>query len=191
MSTDLPQDQNQIVLYTVGHGARFLQDFLAALESAGLSKLVDVRRYPVSKRHPHFAKEALAKSLAGRGIAYEWWGAELGGRREPIEGPSRHPAWRNDSFQAYADYMDTSDFREAMNRLLNDAREERIAVMCAETVWWRCHRRLIADAAAVAGAEVLHIFDERTTKEHPLHPSLRKDDEGYPVYDVNVDRELL
>ncbi|MDQ3954846.1 MAG: DUF488 domain-containing protein [Actinomycetota bacterium] len=189
MSTDLPQDQ--IALYTVGHGARSLAEFAAALESVGLSKLVDVRRYPFSKRHPHFAKEALAKSLAERGIAYEWWGDELGGRRDPVTGPSRHQGWRNDSFQAYADYMDTSDFREALNRLLDLVRKERVAVMCAETLWWRCHRRLIADAAALAGTEVLHIFDERTIKEHPLHPSLRKDDEGYPVYDVNVDRELL
>lgn len=189
MSTDLPQSQN--ALYTVGHGARSLQEFLAALEGAGLSKLVDVRRYPFSKRHPHFAKEALAKTLPEKGIAYEWWGAELGGRRKPIDGPSRHPAWRNDSFQAYADYMDTSEFREALKGLLRQARKERIAVMCAETVWWRCHRRLTSDAAAVAGAAVFHIFDERTIKEHPLHPSLRKDDEGHPVYDVNVDRELL
>jgi uncharacterized protein (DUF488 family) len=182
---------DRLTLYTIGHGARSLAEFLAALESAGVAKLVDVRRYPSSKRHPHFAKEALDDSLTRKGIGYESWGRELGGRREPAGGASRHPAWRNDSFQAYADYMDTSEFRGALDRLLAESRRARVAVMCAETLWWRCHRRLIADAATVAGAHVLHIFDEHTTKPHSLHPSLRKDEEGRPVYDINVDRELL
>lgn len=174
------------MLFTVGHGTRSTDELLAVLRSGGVGRVVDVRRFPGSRRHPHFGREALAAALAEAGVAYEWGGQELGGRRSGVE-PSRHPALRNASFRAYADHMDTPAFRSALERLLDDVRAgPPAAVMCSETLWWRCHRRLIADAAVLAGTPVTHLVDERTHTPHELTRDARPDDEGRPVYDVGV-----
>ncbi len=175
-----------MTLFTVGHGTRSTDELLAVLRSGGVGRVVDVRRFPGSRRHPQFGREALASALAGAGIEYEWAGEALGGRRSGVD-PSRHPALRNASFRAYADHMDTPEFRAALERVLGEvASWPSAAVMCAETLWWRCHRRLIADAAVLAGTPVTHLVDERTSTPHELSRDARPDDEGRPVYDVGM-----
>ncbi len=103
----------------------------------------------------------------------------------------RHPAWRNASFRAYAGYMDSPKFRGTFDRLLALAVERSTAIMCAETLWWRCHRRLIADAAVLRGVDVVHLLGPGQTQSHPQHPSVRADDDGRPVYDVGTNPELF
>jgi uncharacterized protein (DUF488 family) len=164
---------------------------LAALRDARVACVADVRRYPASRRHPHFAREALAEWLPSGGVAYEWCGEELGGRRRamPIES-SRHRAWRDDSFRAYAEHMDTREFRDAFEALVAQAAVRPTTVMCAETVWWRCHRRLIADAATLRGIDVLHLGLGPDPRLHVLHPAVRAGADGWPVYDVGSPTEL-
>jgi uncharacterized protein (DUF488 family) len=123
-------------------------------------------------------------------VAYEWWGDDLGGRRRArADGPTRHPAWRVDAFRNYADYTDTAPFRDAIVRL--EHTEGPLAVMCAETLWWRCHRRLIADALVVRGDDVVHLHDVDARQPHRLPPALRVGDDGWPVYDVGADVTLF
>jgi uncharacterized protein (DUF488 family) len=177
-------------IFTVGHGARSLEEFLAVLRAASLGLLVDVRMHPGSRRHPHFSREALSHSLGEIGIDYDWRGEALGGRRKGAA-HSRHFAWRNDSFRAYADHMDTPEFRSALDQLQREADSgTKLAVMCAETLWWKCHRRLIADALTVAGTEVVHLLGENDNQPHKLHEAIRTDENGLPVYDVGVEAEL-
>jgi uncharacterized protein (DUF488 family) len=173
-------------VFTVGHGARPIHELLEILVSAGVQVLGDVRRFPGSRRHPHFGREALAASLAEQGIAYEWLGAELGGHRkvQPTD-PNRHRALRNDSFRAYAAHMDTPVFREAISELRRRSVQTRIAVMCAETPWWRCHRRLIADALVVEGCDVIHL-GVGPQAPHRLSDSARVDEDGLINYDVDA-----
>jgi uncharacterized protein (DUF488 family) len=133
---------------------------------------------------------ALRKSLPDLGVAYEWWGDDLGGRRRRREdGPTRHPAWRVDAFRNYADYTDTRPFREAIVRL--EHTDGPLAVRCAETLWWRCHRRLIADALVVRGNDVVHLLGVDARQPHRLPPTLRVGDDGWPVYDVGADVALF
>ena len=174
-------------VHTIGHGTRSTEELARLLGDAGVTLLVDVRRMPGSRRHPHFAREALAISMPELGIAYDWRGEALGGRRsrKEIGRLSRHPAWTNDAFRNYADYMDSDEFRDALQRLEEDAGHHAVAVMCAETLWWRCHRRLIADALVVDGHDVIHVLGPGKSQAHPLHESLRIED-GRPVYDVGV-----
>ena len=181
-----------VPVFTVGHGTRTTEELAEILRAADVTRLVDVRRFPGSRRHPHFAREALEGSLPALGIEYDWRGEELGGRRSRRRaGTSRHPAWRNDAFGAYADYMDAPEFRSALERLEDEARSGiRLAVMCAETLWWRCHRRLIADAVAMHGFEVVHLLGPGDASSHPPNESARRGDDGYPVYDVGVTGEL-
>jgi uncharacterized protein (DUF488 family) len=155
------------VLFTVGHGARTTDELVAVLRDGGVAKVIDVRRYPGSRRHPQFGRGALSGDLAREGIAYDWWGEELGGRRRPAD-PTRHPEWRDPGFRGFADYMDTDAFTVALRRLLTEAAQgPPLAVMCAETLWWRCHRRLIADAAVAAGADVRHLLAVGKVQAHP------------------------
>ena len=180
-----------MILHTVGHGSRSLDELLATLHAASIGRLVDVRRFPGSRRHPHFARASLETELPRTGIVYDFRGDALGGRRQAT-GPSRHPAWREPSFRAYADYMDTPVFRAALAALEDTAAAgPPLAFMCAETLWWQCHRRLIADALTVRGAEVLHLIGTAPARPHVLHPDLRVDDEGRPVYDLHVSGTLL
>ncbi len=134
--------------------------------------LVDVRSWPGSKRYPQFNREALAKSLADAGILYEHV-PELGGRRKP-KPDSCNTAWRNASFRAYADHMETEEFQKGIERLLVLAHEVGpAAIMCAEAVWWRCHRSLISDYLKSRGIEVMHILDANKTQPHPFTSAAR------------------
>lgn len=178
------------MLHTIGHGRRSVPELSAPLEAAGVALLVDVRHHPGSRRNPQLSGERLAIELpASAGIAYEWWGEELGGRRSG-SADSRHSAWRNASFRAYADHMQTPGFRQAFAALMERAVGEGVAVMCAETLWWRCHRRLLADAAVLQGIEVTHLLGQGRSTPHPLHPAVRIDDDGWPVYDVEAPTRL-
>ena len=132
---------------------------------------MDVRHFPGSRRYPHFNKEQLAESLSKAGIEYHHL-AQLGGRRRPRPG-SHNTAWRNEAFRGYADYMETNAFAEGINRLLDLARKKRVAIMCAEAVWWRCHRSLIADYLKARGHQVLHIQSATKAEEHPFTSAAR------------------
>jgi uncharacterized protein (DUF488 family) len=169
-------------VYTVGHGTRTVDDLVAVLRDAGVTVVVDVRRFPGSRRHPQFGRDALAATLPAAGIRYEWQGEALGGRRSRSPG-SRHTALRNPAFAGYADHMDTSEFREAVDALVaRAAAGDRPAVMCAETLWWRCHRRLIADALVLRGAGVIHLIGVGDSQAHPPHPDMHTGPDGWPVY---------
>ncbi len=170
-------------LWTVGHGARPLEAFLAVLAPVRITLVVDVRRFPGSRRHPQFGREALAGALASAGTGYEWWGEALGGRRSRSTA-SRHVALRHAAFAGYADHMDSDEFRTAVTDLLARAGQDRPAIMCAETVWWRCHRMLIADALTMRGATVTHLLGPDRRQSHRLHAAVRPDEDGWPVYDV-------
>lgn len=187
----MSDDPGAAVVWTIGHGTRTTGELIEIVAAAGVEVIIDVRRFPGSRRHPQFAREALEVSLPQAGISYAWRGEELGGRRSRSSAVTRHPAWRNDAFRAYADYMDSPQFRTALDRLVADTRSGlRSALMCAETLWWRCHRRLVADALVLQGVRVVHLVDTKNRQDHPLHESLRADAENRPVYDVGVDREL-
>jgi uncharacterized protein (DUF488 family) len=159
-------------LWTIGHSTRPIEDFVGALGANEIKMIADVRALPGSKRYPHFNKENLADSLSAHGIAYEHF-PELGGRRKPNPN-STNTAWRNASFRGYADYMEAEEFRKGVNRLVDLASEiGPTAIMCAEAVWWRCHRALISDFLKVRGIEVTHIVDANMTEPHPFTSAAR------------------
>ncbi len=176
-------------ILTIGHSTRKIDEFISLLEEHGIKLLADVRLLPGSKRHPQFNKEALAESLSARGIRYEHF-PELGGRRKP-NADSRNTAWRNVSFRAYADYMETAQFHKGIERLLALARNDGLgsrrdqrdgweavipwptAIMCAEALWWRCHRALISDFLKARDIEVMHILDANKVEPHPFTSAAR------------------
>ena len=170
-------------MFTVGHGARPIGDFIAVLQAASIAVLIDIRRFPGSRRHPHFGREALAAALGHEAIAYRWQGEALGGRRSR-RADSRHTALHNQAFAGYADHMDSPEFRSAVDALIEQAASERQAIMCAETVWWRCHRMLVADALTLRGAQVVHLLAINRREVHRPHPTMRLGADGWPVYDV-------
>jgi len=154
-------------IWTIGHSTRNIDDFISLLDENGIKLLADVRTSPGSKRYPQFNKEALAESLNAYGIRYEHF-PELGGRRKP-NSDSRNTVWRNGSFRGYADYMEQEQFQKGVERLVALAREAGpAAIMCAEAVWWRCHRSLISDLLKVRGVEVMHILNVDKTEPHPF-----------------------
>lgn len=155
-------------LWTVGHSTHPLDEFLDILHAHGITRVADVRRFPGSRAYPHFNPDQLGRELAESGIEYTEMPA-LGGRRKP-RADSPHSAWRNESFRGYADYMDTPEFAAAAEELAALARDDRVAIMCAEGVWWRCHRSMIADYFKANGWEVLHILGAGEAKEHPYTP---------------------
>lgn len=138
------------------------------LQAHGIRALADVRRFPGSRRHPHFGREQLEALLRAHGIDYVWM-PELGGRRRPRK-DSPHTGWRVEGFRGYADYMETDEFRAALARLLELAAAQPTAIMCAEQLWWRCHRRLIADALLALGFDVMHIESAARASPHKLMP---------------------
>lgn len=151
------------------------------LKAFDIALLADVRSLPGSRKYPQFNKEELSASLAGAGIEYIHL-PELGGRRKAAK-DSHNTAWRNASFQGYADYMETADFEEGISRLCKLAEEKRACIMCAEAVWWRCHRSMVADFLKVRDWEVLHILSEKKVEEHP-YTSPAKVINGQLHYDV-------
>lgn len=158
-------------IWTIGHSSQPIQSFLALLQEQEIAAVADVRRYAGSRAHPHFNPEPLARSLAEQDIEHHPF-PELGGRRSPKPG-STNTVWRNAAFRGYADFMETREFEEGLARLLHLAGERRTAIMCAEAVWWRCHRALIADALKIAGMRVLHIMSGPRVVEHPYTSAAR------------------
>ncbi|MGH6968859.1 MAG: DUF488 family protein [Stellaceae bacterium] len=159
--------------YTIGHSTRSLDEFLALLREHGIECLVDVRSIPRSGRYPHFNGDALARTLAAAGIGYRHMRG-LGGRRGRAKGaPSRNTFWREEGFRNFADYAESPVFAGAFAELRALARERRVTVMCAEAVWWRCHRRIISDYLVVAGDEVCHIMGPGKSETAVLTPEAR------------------
>ena len=153
-------------LYTVGHGTRSLGELLAVLSSVPIGVLVDVRRFPGSRRHPHFARAELGLALREAGVEYVFEGEALGGRRSARR-DSPHVGLRVLQFRGYADHMETPEFAAAIDRVLRLAGQRATAVMCAERHWTQCHRRLIADYAALArGSGVVHLLDAERRESH-------------------------
>lgn len=170
-------------IFTIGHGSRSFEQFLEVLTGAEVELLIDVRRFPGSKRHPQFGRDALESRLGDEGIGYQWWGESMGGRRAEAESSqTRHGSWRNAAFRAYAGHMDTSEFRKALNRLVVTSKDRSVAIMCAETLWWKCHRRLIADALLTQGLQVVHLGIEPPAS-HSLSSFARVDENGLLAYD--------
>jgi uncharacterized protein (DUF488 family) len=159
-------------IWTIGHSTRTIDEFISLLQANQIRLLVDVRSLPGSKRYPQFNKEALADSLGKTGIRYEHF-PELGGRRK-AKPESKNTAWRNASFRGYADYMETEEFRKGVERLLDlAAGAGPTAIMCAEAVWWRCHRSLVSDYLKAGGIEVIHILGVNKTEPHPYTSAAR------------------
>ena len=169
-----------MTVYTIGHSTRAPDEFLALLAAHGIDRLVDVRRFPGSRRNPHFAREALAGSLAASAVEYRWVEA-LGGRRSRRP-DSPHTAWRVPAFAGYADHMDTAEFTAAAAELMEWAGSARVTVMCAEARPEQCHRRLISDWLTARGVMVSHILGLRRTETHQL-PEFARVSDGRVVYD--------
>lgn len=159
------------VLWTIGHSTRTLKDFLTLLRKNGIQLLADVRRFPGSRKFPHFNRQELADTLQAEGSAYLHFPG-LGGKRTGHE-DSKNTSWRNASFRAYADYMETPEFRQSAQDLMHLALEKKTCILCSEAVWWRCHRGLIADYFKSKDWTVYHILSETKTEEHPYTPPAR------------------
>ena len=167
-------------LYTIGHSTRIIDELIAALRAHEIQTLVDIRAFPMSRRLPQFNRESLEKSLPEAGIRYLWRKA-LGGYRKKVLYESPNIALRNDSFRNYADYMLTAEFEQAIAELVALAEHSRTAYMCAERVYFRCHRMLVSDWLVAHGHEVLHIDDEGPVKEHRMTAEARMVD-GRLIY---------
>ncbi|HUE37651.1 MAG TPA: DUF488 domain-containing protein [Candidatus Acidoferrum sp.] len=162
------QARPPLLILTIGHSTRPIEDFIRLLETHGVECIVDVRTIPRSRHNPQFAADALSASLKAAGIGYQHRPA-LGGLRHSTAA-SVNPGWRNRSFRGFADYMQTPAFKKAVEELLRMAKKHRLALMCAEAVPWRCHRSLIADALVVRGISVEHIMSLTKRQVHVLTP---------------------
>ena len=167
-------------LYTIGHSTRTLEDFLEVLQVHKIKNLVDIRSFPMSRRLPHFNREALEKSLPAIGIRYLWM-KELGGRRNKISDDSPHVALRSPSFRNYADHMLTEEFEHGVTQLISLAEESASAYMCAERVYFKCHRMMVSDWLTAHGHDVLHIDGTGPPRPHQLMPEARMVD-GQMIY---------
>lgn len=175
-------------LRTIGHGTLPADQLVSLVREAGIGCIVDVRSFPGSRRSPQFGREEMERWLPEAGLEYRWM-RDLGGRRRPLEG-SKHTALRHESFRAYADHMETDEFLGDVDELLELAAAEDVAVMCSESVWWRCHRRLLADhLVLVRQVPVLHLMHDGRLTEHPPTQGVRSAD-GALIYDVGVDPPL-
>ena len=167
-------------LYTIGHSTRTLDDLIETLQAHSIQLLVDIRAFPMSRRLPHFNRENLEKSLPTANIQYAWMPA-LGGHRKKIRDDSPNAALRNASFRNCADYMLTEEFERAMGDLVRMAEEFKTAYMCAERVYFRCHRMLVSDWLVAHGHTVLHIDGLKPSKPHALMPEARME-KGKLIY---------
>lgn len=161
-------------VWTVGHSTRTTEAFIVLLEHYGIRAVADVRRFPGSRRLPQFMSASLETALAEHGIQYEWI-EELGGRRRAPPGPSTS-AWRNTSFRGYAAHVQTDEFANGLERLMRLAAGQPTAMMCAEVLWWRCHRAMVSDVLKLRGIEVVHIQDEQRLTVHPYTSPARLDE---------------
>ena len=181
--TPSPSAAGRLTVWTVGHSTRSSAGLVAALAPYDIEAVADVRRFPGSRRLPQFAAPALRASLEEGGLSYVWIPA-LGGRRRALPG-SVNTAWRHEAFRGYADHLASEEFAEGLFELLMVARGLRTAIMCAEVLWWRCHRRLIADVLTSLGVQVVHIRDERNATTHAIAPPARLVN-GVLRYDATV-----
>jgi uncharacterized protein (DUF488 family) len=173
LRTHFPSVEELATVYTIGHSTRTLDELISALKAHSIDTLVDIRAFPVSRRLPHFNRESLETALpSGPGIKYVWL-KELGGRRKKISDDSPNIGLRSPSFRNYADYMLTPEFEHAISELVRLAEHGRVAYMCAERVYFRCHRMLVSDWLVAHGHEVLHIDDEKAPQPHKLTPEAR------------------
>lgn len=157
--------EKQKIIWTIGHSTRTEEEFLSLLKSFKIVQLIDVRRFPGSRKFPHFNKEHLESVIPENNIRYVHL-ENLGGRRK-IHPDSKNTVWRHPSFQGYADYMETREFEQAIEVLKKLALERPSAIMCSEAVWWRCHRSMIADRLKEENWQVLHILGKNQEQEHP------------------------
>jgi uncharacterized protein (DUF488 family) len=170
-------------LVTFGHGTATANQMTELLHGAGVTGIVDIRTAPGSRRHPHVARAELERWLPEAGISYRWE-KRLGGFRRPSP-DSPDVVWREDMFRGYAEHMRTGEFLAAADEVIAEARTRRIAVMCSESVWWRCHRRLLADFVSVArGMPVRHLMHDGRLQDHRPSPGLRLRQDGLLVYDA-------
>ncbi len=169
------------MILTVGHGTASQQELETLLLGTDVASVVDVRRHPGSRRHPHVARDRLEEWLPAAGIDYRWE-ERLGGRRSRVEG-SPNTGLRDPAFQGYADHLDTAEFREAIAEVLAEAGSRRVAVLCSESVWWRCHRRLIADhVTLLTDVPLRHLLHDGRLDEHRPTDVVRVED-GRLIYD--------
>lgn len=178
-----------LTLYTIGHSNRSFAEFLGLLAAHHIGCVVDVRAFPTSRRWPHFNREPLAAALQANGVRYEWI-PTLGGRRHGGRADSPHTAWTVPAFRHYADYTETDEFARGLDQLLALTRGMRPAFMCAEALYWQCHRRLIADQLVVKGYRVLHIQTSERAVEHGL-PDFARIVDGRLVYNGGTQLELI
>ncbi|MCC8616825.1 DUF488 family protein [Xanthomonas vesicatoria] len=168
-----PRDADDAIetVWTIGHSTKSWETFVALLKAHGIQALVDVRRFPGSRRYPWFASDTMAQALQVESVRYVWL-PQLGGRRKAQPG-SPNGGWRNAGFQGYADHMTSAEFEDGLAQVLALARVQRTTLMCAEAMWWQCHRRLIADLLLHRGCRVLHVLSEKPAQPHQLNPDAR------------------
>ncbi len=155
--------------FTIGHSNRSLSELISLLKEYNIEVLIDVRSWPGSKKYPHFNRDILRERLAAEGIRYLWLGKELGGyRKDGLGERSPNKAWSSIGFRNYADHTLSEDFRKGINEILRYAEKQRVAYMCAEKFYWRCHRRIISDYLVAKGHHVTHIIDRQETRKHRL-----------------------
>ncbi len=180
---------NRTVISSIGHGTLPASALAELLEGAGVAQVVDIRSFPGSRRNPQYHRDQLERWLPEAGIAYSWDG-RLGGRR-PLRPGSPNVALRHEAFRAYADYMATEEFSTGLDSLVELAATNQVAMMCAESVWWRCHRRLLADALVLLrDVDVCHLFHDGRLAHHPVTPAARRVGDQL-VYDVGHTASLL
>jgi uncharacterized protein (DUF488 family) len=165
------KESDMKIIWTIGHSTRTIDDLVGMLQSFRIALIADVRSYPGSKRYPQFNKEALEISLPQSNIKYVQI-KDLGGRRR-ANSDSKNTVWRNDAFRGFADYMETDAFKKGIEQMQSLADKQRIAYMCSEAVWWRCHRSLISDYLKSIGWTVMHIMDIGKAEEHPYTSAAR------------------
>jgi uncharacterized protein (DUF488 family) len=190
LALDLASEK-QLAIYTIGHSTRTLEEFMELLKAYSITFLVDVRTVPRSRHNPQFNKETLPASLKDIGVRYLHM-PEIGGLRHPKR-DSINIAWENPSFRGYADYMQTKEFTEAILKLIALARENCLAIMCAEALPWRCHRSLISDAMVARHTKVLHIISKTDTITHELNEMAHVEGNTvtYPLYNKEKAQKTL
>ena len=155
-------------IFSIGHSTHSIERFLELLAQHGIQLLADIRRFPGSRKYPHFGQDSLSRSLNEAGVGYDWM-ESLGGRRKAsTDAPSQNTGLRNESFRNYADYMATPTFKKGIQRLLDSASSHRVAMMCSESVFWRCHRGLVSDYLLTQGVVVMHIMPDGDLRPHTL-----------------------
>ncbi len=180
------------IIFSIGHSTRTLPEFVELLQESAVTRVIDVRSIPRSRTVPQFNGETLPGALAAEGIGYTHLTA-LGGRRHHPKGapPSRNTFWRVAAFKHYADYAETAPFRDGLTQLLGLARDERCVIMCAEAVWWRCHRRIIADYLLTKSARVEHIMGPHSVVQASLTPGARLQPDGSLLYAAPDDPDAV